>query len=179
MPIIELTGSGQSRIREIQERWIVAEPSSNYKLYQNPLYTVPVGQTFAAEMVINTGSVSFESGTLYINKDIHVFESEMEADSFISEIGLDNIASISERYALRPDATSYIITEIQLINYPQAKFSFDMLNLNVQRGFKVEIFASGSNGLYEIEKKAIFNANGDLISDTFLKYFEVEVDTNE
>lgn len=177
MPIIELTGSGDARIQEIQTKWLVTEPGTDFRLYQNPLYTVPLGQTFGAEMLINTGSVTFESGTLLINKDIHIFESETEATKFINEVGLDNIASISERYGIHPDLTSYTITEIHFINFPQAQFSFEMLNVTPERGFKIEIFASGSNGLYEIEKKAIFNARGDLISDTFLKYFEVEVDT--
>lgn len=177
MPIIQLTGSGNSRINEIQSNWIVFEPQSDYRLYQNPLYTVPLGQTFGAEMLINTGSLTFESGVLNIKKDIHVFESEMQADKFINEIGIDNVASISERNAIRSDLTSYTITEIQLINYPQVKIGFDMINLMTERGFKIEIFASGSNGLYEIEKKAIFNAKGDLVSDTFLRYFEIEVDT--
>lgn len=176
MPIASLTGTSSQRIQEIESRSINFEPISDGRIYQDHLYTVPIGQTYGAEVVMHTGSFSFSENGLNIKKEIHVFEDEAESDKFISEIGTSNIISIVRIPSKHSDGTKFIKTEVHLINYPEARFDFDLLHANLERGFKLEIFASGSNGLYEVEKAAVFNARGELISDTFLKYFEVHLD---
>lgn len=181
MPIAELTGTETARFNEVKQRWVNFEPESSGKFLNYGLYSLPLGQTFAAEMILNTGSVTFESGTVNIKKDIHVFEQETEALRFMNEMGTENIASITERYVpgepirgRSPDLSVKKIIEIQLVNIPQLNFEVSLLNKEVERGFKVEVFSSGSNGLYEIQQKPKFNAREEIVSDTFLKYFEVQ-----
>jgi hypothetical protein len=176
MPIAHLTGTSSDRIQEIESSWVNFEPISDSRIYQDHLYTVPLGQTYGAEVVMHTGSFVFSENGLNIKKEIHVFEDEVESDKFIAEMGHSNIISIIRIPSQRPNGSKFLKTEVHLINYPEARFDFDLLHTNLERGFKLEMFASGSNGLYEVEKAAIFNAKGELISDTFLKYFEVHLD---
>lgn len=176
MSIISLTGTTNVRMTEIEKNWFITEPTSDGRAYQYSLYTVPIGQTYAAEMFINTGSLSLTSGTLQIQKDIHIFENEADSDAFLTEVGIENVASISEKYGIRDDFSSYRIIEVQLINYPKIVIDLNVLNCPLERGFKLEIFKSGSLGLTEVEKDVTFNLRGDLISETYLKYFEIEGD---
>lgn len=176
MPILELTGTESDRFSEIRDRWITLSPASYGLLQQNDIYTVPLGQTFAAEVVIQSGSIPEVSGTISIKKDIHVFESELEAARFMNEIGENSISSVTERMRVDAD-TPRRITEIQLINLSDIDFGLELVGANLQRGFKIEVFASGSDGiLREIQKDPEYNANDELVSDTYLKYFEIEED---
>lgn len=173
MPISSLTGSSASRINEIENNYLNFEPAVDSRFYQYPLYTVPIGQTFAPEMIVNTGSAQMVSGSIVVEKIIHIFESETEAQDFINTTGRENIASIVRRPFIREDSSFYFKTEIQLINYSKLGFDLELKNLEIERGFKIEVFLSGSNGLEEIDDKPVFNLRGDLISDTYLKYFEI------
>lgn len=173
MPISSLTGTQNLRFDEIQNRHLVLEPVSSDKFYKNSLFTVPIGQTFSPEMMVSSGSIVSTSGTIVIEKIIHIFESETEAANFINEIGEENIASIIKRPYLRDDATSYLKTEIHLINYPIIESEFQLKNMDVERGFKIEVFLSGTNGLIEINKEPLFNLSGRIISDSYLKFFEI------
>lgn len=176
MPILELTGTESSRFFEIRDRWVTLSPTSYGLLQQNDIYTVPLGQTFAAEVVIQSGSIPETSGTIYIKKDIHVFESELEASRFINEVGENSISSITERVRVEGDVERQI-TEVQLINLSDIDFGLELIGANLQRGFKIEVFASGSDGiLREIQKDPEYNARDELVSDTYLKYFEIEED---
>ena len=174
MNISELTGSESLRIKEIQKNWLVFSPGSSDKLYKNPLYTVPVGQNYSGEFAIFSGSLPFVSGCLSVEKNIHIFEDENMANDFISDIGFDNVLSYKESYQIREDFSSFKIIEIHLINHQSLGFELDILGADFSRGYKIEVFLSGANGLEEVDDKAVFNPNGDLISDTYLKYFEVE-----
>jgi hypothetical protein len=176
MPISNLTGTTDSRMSEVENRWLITEGNSDPRFYEYSLYSVPVGQTHAATMFINTGSLSLVSGTLEIEKDIHIFEDEADADAFLTQVGIANVASISEKYGIRDDLSSYRIVEVQLINYPKSKIDLSLIDCELERGFKLEIFTSGTLGLSEVEKEVRFNANGDLVSETYLKYFEIEED---
>lgn len=176
MPITELTGTESNRFLEIRDRWATLSPVSNGLLQQSDLYTVPLGQTFAAEVVIQSGSVPEASGTISIKKDIHVFESQLEALRFINEVGENSISSITERVRVEAD-TPRQITEVQLINLSDLDFGLELIGANLRRGFKIEVFASGSDGvLREIQKDPEYNASEELVSDTYLKYFEIEED---
>lgn len=178
MSVIHLTGSGDARMDEIQNNWLVFEPTSDGRVYLgNDLYTVPAGQTFGAEFTLNTGSVSVVGDTIVVKKDIHIFHSETEAEKFVDNIGAENVSTVIERQGRWITGKVYTITEIHLINTPSFDVSCEMKNLETERGYKIEIFGSGSNGLYEIETAPVFNDNGELISNTFLKYFEIEADT--
>lgn len=125
---------------------------------------------------MQTGSVPMISGTIVVKKDIHIFESEQEADRFINEAGEDSISSVSERYGINPDLTTRKIKEIHLINLSDIEILMDLINNSgIDGKFKVEVFASGSDGkLKEMQKEPEYNLNGEIISDTFLKYFEIE-----
>lgn len=173
MPIVSLTGSATSRFQEIEDRQIVFEPISSEKFYQNPLYTVPIGQTFAPEMIFNTGSFVDSTGSVVVEKIIHTFESETEASNFINEVGEANIASIVRRPFLRDDGTSYFKTDVHLINYPFIEFDVILNNSEVERGFKIEVFFSGETGLTKIGKEPLFNSTGEITLDTYLKFFEI------
>jgi hypothetical protein len=129
--------------------------------------------------MINSGTVTLLSGAINVVKDIHVFNNDTEVSRFVNEIGVSNIASVSERE--RPVARdgAYFLettTEIQLVNTSQISIGLDLINGEIKRGFKIEVFKSGSNGLKEVQRNPEFGADGGLISDTFLKYFEIEED---
>ena len=173
MPIVNLTGSQTERFNEIQQRGLVFSPPTSSKFYSYPLYTVPIGQTYAPEIIMETGSFSMVSGSLLVEKVIHVYESETEAANFINSIGQENIASFIRKPFLRENGSVYFHTEIQLINYPIISFPISLKDAEVQRGFKIEVFLSGANGLTEIDDDPIYNNQGELVSDTYLKYFEV------
>lgn len=174
MPISYLTGTESQRFEEIRDRWAVFSAPVSDKFIKNNLYSVPLGQTFAAEVLFESGSVLFTSGTVEVKKDIHVFELESEATSFINEIGEQNIASISERFRVEDGLTTKKITEVQLVNISEIDLMFELLNANNKLGYKVEVFSSGTFGLKEVQKYAEYNARDEIISDTFLKYFEIE-----
>lgn len=177
MPIDYLTGTEEVRFKEIQKWSLTSEPKSDPRLLQYPLFTVPVGQTFAPSMIINTGSISMVTGTVEVQKNIHLFEdNEVAANKFINEVGTENLCAYIENFGIRPDLTSYKIIEAHLLNYPEIKVDFELLDIKSTKGFKIEVFASGSNGLTEVERRPVFDINGNLINDTFLKYFEIEVD---
>jgi hypothetical protein len=173
MPISSLTGTQNQRIEEIQQRHLVFEPPTSSKLYKNPLYTVPMGQTFAAEMTADTGSFLAISGAIHVEKVVHIFENETEASQFINSTGQQNISSIVRRPFIRENGSIYYKVEVQLVNYPQIKIPLSLAGCEIQRGFKVEVFLSGANGFREIDDLPVFNIRGDLISDTYLKYFEI------
>jgi hypothetical protein len=177
MPVNYLTGSQTERFEEISQRWLVFSAPTTDKFTNYALYGVPSGQTFSTTMLLDTGSVTFVSGAVQIVKDIHLFESENEASKFVNEIGTENIASVSVRSRPAVVDGAYVlktVTEIQLANVPEISFDLDLLDGEVKRGFKVEVFHSGSNGLTEVQRLPEINLNGVLISDTFLKYFEIE-----
>lgn len=179
MPITSLTGSESERFREIRDYWAVMSPSTTDKFANFCLYNVPNGQTFATEFIINSGSATFTSGTVEIVKNIHIFNSETAVSEFVNEIGASNIASISERE--RPVAVGGVFrlqktTEIQLLDTSEISIDFDLVNGEIRRGFKIEVFASSSTGLKEVQRNPEFGADGGLISDTFLKYFEINED---
>lgn len=173
MPIINLTGTELSRFNEIENKWVNFEASSNDKLYNYNLYTVPHGQTYGSEMVVLSGVVQNSSGSIEIEKRIHIFEDEVEAGSFINDVGIENISSYTENPLLREDGTPYKRIEVQLINYSQIPYEFLLLNNTVQKGFKIEVFFSNSVGLGEVDDRVEYNLNGEIINDTYLKYFDI------
>ncbi len=172
MPIINLTGTQASRINEIEDRWVNFEANSNEKFYNYSLYSVPHGQTFASVLNIISGTAEI-SGAVMIDKRIHIFEDEVEAGNFINDVGVANISSYKEDIMYRVDGAPYKKIEVQLINYSSLSYIMELLNNTVHKGFKVEVFFSNSIGLKEVEKEPEFNLSGEIINDTYQKYFDI------
>ena len=176
-----LTGSELQRFEELHDRWLVFEPMSNYEFatYSN-LYTLPVGQDIRPEIIVNSGSVSSISGTITVEKDIHVFFDEIEALQFLNEFGT-NISSYSKT-EINDDIKGLITRyEIHVINYPEIEIGFDIINGENKLGFVLQPYISGSSEfgedssnqilLEKVSKKVLYNTNGDIVTDTYLKYF--------
>ncbi len=169
------TGSEAARLEEIQNYWLVFEPMSD-ELYAltNKLYTVPQGQTVKPEFIINSGSYSSTSGSIDIEKIIHIFEDETEATNFITDIGPQNIVSAIQRNERR-GSTTVRVTEVHVVNCPQLDLSFFYRDANYDNGFFLNVFESGSV-LKEVFDHEIYDKSGRLVSDTYLKYFKIQGD---
>lgn len=173
-----LTGTEIRRFEEIQRQWLVFEPTTS-PMEESDLYTVPLGQTVEPEFIIHSASYSHVSGAIEIEKIIHRFTDETDAAKFLTEIGLDNVVSYRE---VTEDSALYgidSIIEIQVINYPTLTFEFNYLDFEANKGCKLEVFKSGSiaeGGTRKVTDKVVFDKNGTVISDTYLKYFQIETD---
>lgn len=179
-----LTGSELQRFEEIHDRWLVFEPISNenYALHTN-LFTVDPGQTRRPEFVIYSGSVPFSGSSLTIEKDIHIFYDETEAAEFVNNVGSENICLYQEVDYTDSNGSKDRVTEIHVINYPEIKLSLDIVDFSEAQGFVASVFlsssiedAQGKNNLIEQSKKILYDKNGRIKSDTYLKYFKIEGD---
>lgn len=173
-----LSSSEVSRFNELQNYWLVMEPISSPDFaIDNRLFTVPLGQTIRPQMLVRSGSFSFLSGAIEIEKIVHVFDDENEANEFITDIGERNIvAKIQRTETFNGGLSSRTLTEIHLVNYPTLHFEFDFLDANFNSGFYLNVFSSGSEGLRQVFEHLVFDRSGRIISDTYLKYFKVEGD---
>lgn len=177
MAINSLTGSESARYDIIQNHWVVFEPISKYdKSIVYNLYSVPLGQNIEPTVIINTGSVTTDvSGVLSIEKEIHVFYDETLAGNFITEIGPENVLSIEERIVNDPIQGESSVIEVQIVNYSQIAVDLSLQNDLVEKGFFLEIYKSGSEGLRKAPREVRLDEFGNLISDTYLKYFEIKL----
>lgn len=167
-----LTGSQKTRELEILNRWLVFEPISDHRYaLSSTLYTVPLGQDFAPNFVINSGSYELTGSAIKVEKDIHLFEREIEATNFITEVGMDNISLIKERVV---DGNTWI--EVHLINSPILEFDMEIENLAERGGYKMKVLRSSSFGYENVPREVKKDKRGNIISDTYLKYFDIEVD---
>lgn len=173
-----LTGSEEVRILQVQNQWLTFEPVSDERFaLSNHLYTVPLGQTFESEIVVNSGSVKSFTGSITIEKDIHIFDDETEAAEFLTTLGPENVTSYTESEVDDPVLGSVKIFEIHVVNYPEIDFGFEVINGPKDRGFIVEPFISGSPldservDLEPVSKRIILDEEENIISDTYLRYF--------
>lgn len=167
-----LTGSESKRQIEILNRWLSFEPISNedYAI-SGVLYSVPLGQHFSPDVRLNSGSYTSISGTIQIEKDIHQFEREEDASIFITENGPENIILVQNKNIYNRD-----IIEVHLVNQKNIDIFMEIDNLDERNGYRIEVLRTGSFGLEEIPRKIKKDKRGRIISDTYLKYFDVEVD---
>jgi hypothetical protein len=181
MSVNYYTGSEDRRFEEIHARWLVFEPSSNAEFDTSYfLYTTPVGQTFEPTVQILSGSVSTSSSVITIEKQIHIFYDETEAVNFISDTGEDNVVSYKRVTAEDSFGLIQDYFEVQVINHPSFDISFDLKDASNLKGFKAEVFRSGSivegTALELATKKEVYSKSGMLVSDTYHKFFKIESD---
>lgn len=166
----EMTGSQNQREEEIQNHWLVFQPISDHKSAVNDeMFSAPIGQTFMPEMLIHSGSYPSVSGAIQVIKTIHMFESEASASEFITEIGPKNIAMVKE---ITSDDRTWI--EVYLLEFSSLNFDMEILDFEEREGYRLEIFRSGSQGLQPFNRKIEKNSQGNIISDTYLKFFDIE-----
>ena len=173
-----LTGSEVDRLLQIQNQWLTFEPISDERYSLNShLYTVPLGQTFESEVIINSGSVSSFTGAIDIEKDIHLFDDENEAVEFITTLGPENITSYTEAEVQDEILGTIKLFEVHVVNNPEIQFQFEIRNGSNEKGFVVEPFISGSSldservDLEPVSKEIILDEEGEILSDTYLRYF--------
>lgn len=179
MSISNLTGSERLRFKEIEEKWLTFEPISYPDFSYYKLYTVGLGQSIEPELLIESGSFSNISGTIEIEKIIHRFDDETEASKFLTEIGINNISSYKENREENELGEEVTTVEIQVINFPKLDLFFSLLDAKLNKGFIVEVFKSGSieeGGVRKVTDKIIKDKRGRIISDTYLKYFDIKSD---
>lgn len=168
-----LTGSQSLRESEILNRWLSFDSMTNQNFaISGVLYSVPLGQYYSPEMIINSGSYTLSASIIQIEKDVHVFEREFDATNFITEIGMENISMIKERVV---DSETSLI-EVHLINFPILEFDMEIEDLNERNGYRIEIFQSSSFGYDKMPREIVKDKRGNIISDTYLKYFDIETD---
>ena len=168
----ELTGSQTQRDAEISNKWLVFSPLTHEDFaISGVLYTVPIGQDFSPEVIIDSGSYSLDGeGYISIEKTVHLFERQQDAADFITEIGKVNITTIKKR-----KIEGVIWWEVQLINHPNIEFLFSIEDFEERKGYQIAIQKSSSFGFEDINREVKIN-NGRLASETYLKYFDIEVD---
>lgn len=183
MPNNSLTGSETSRFTQIQNGWLVFEPISDEDVsLKSFLFSVALGQDELPTLIIDSGSVSTQTGSIVIEKEIHIFDDESEAIEFLTQIGSENISSYTETEIQTALGSSKLI-EIHVINYPDINLNLSMINGPMSNGFVVEPFLSGSPidsrvNLEPVTSKILFDNRGRLISDTYLRYFAIRSDIN-
>lgn len=168
----QLTGSENLRESEILNRWLSFSPMTNQDYaISGVLYTAPVGQTFAPEMVILSGAYAMSGTFLEVQKDIHLFQREFDASLFLRDVGVENVSLIKDRVI---DGERWI--EVHLVNHPKLEFEFEINDLEERRGYKIEVLRSSSFGYEDVSREIKKDSRGRVVSDTYLKYFDIEVD---
>ena len=180
MSDIELTGSENLRFGEIHDNWLVFEGLSNSDFsLNNILYSLPLGQNINTDIIIDSGSFQTVSGAIEIEKDIYIFDNEIDAQDFVAEVGEENIVSYCERHRKGSSDFPRLSYEIQVINYPSIVFGFDLDNAENNNGFLVEVFASQSveaGGVRKVTDEVILDKRGKIKTDTYLKFFNLKED---
>lgn len=185
MPNNELTGTETLRFDQLQDYWLVFEPLSNPQhAVMSSLFTVPLGQTKAPTLNVFSGSVLSTTGAVTIEKEIHLFADETEAFRFITDLGPENIASYIEVEVEDAIIGTTTIVEVHVINYPELTFEFDLEDIDLDRGYIVEPFFSGSPldpagsrvDLEPVSRKITYDNQERIVSDTYLRFFLMETD---
>ena len=63
-----------------------------------------------------------------------------------------------------------------MINFPVVEISMEIEDLNETKGYRIEIMKSSSFGFEDINRKIERDSMNRVISDTYLTYFDIEVD---
>lgn len=183
MSIPNLTGSENLRFKEIDNNWLVFEPLINGDLSEKfaNLYTVSLGQNYSSELLIDSSSFDQDtvSGAIIIEKIIHQFDSETEASEFLTDFGEENIVSRIDTIETSDLYENSELIEIQIVNLPEFDVLFNLTNKDINKGFIVEVFKSGSieeGGTQKAESKISIDRYGRLISDPYVQYFKIKND---
>jgi hypothetical protein len=178
-----ITGSEAARLSVIQDNWLVFEPISNYKYAANSgLFSVDIGQRIKPDVVIYSGSINTASGTFTVEKDIHIFYDETDALEFVNNVGEDNLLSFQELVTEDDLGKRRTIFEAHVVNNPFIELEFKNNNVSQNLGFKIDVLISGTVldssriTLEEATKKIVLNKKGELVSDTYERFFAIETD---
>lgn len=181
----ELTGSEDLRFSQLQDFWLAFEPLSHpdHAVSYN-LFSVPLGQTKSPTLLIESGSVLSTTGSITIEKEIHVFADETEAFRFLTDLGPENVASYSEAEVEDGILGTTKLIEIHVINHPVIDLNFILQDAELDQGYIVEPFLSGSSleasgsrvDLEPVTKKIVYDSQERIISDTYLRFFCIETD---
>lgn len=180
------TGSESTRFSQIQNHWLVFEPISDEEVsLRNFLFSVALGQDKAPIMHIESGSASTITGSILIEKEIHIFDDESAAVEFLTEMGSQNISSYTET-EIESEIGSSKLIEIHVINFPEVKLDLAIIDGPDNGGFIIEPFLSGSSldvnsrvDLEPVSSKIVFDNTGRLISDTYLRFFVINSDIDD
>lgn len=181
MSIANLTGSESIRFNELHDNWLVFEPESQDFNLSNHLFDAPPGWQEKPEMIVSSGSVQTNEHGIFIEKITYKFTDPTKASEFITNIGERNVISVSEEIIERLDGVRFYNIEVQTLNYEELEVSFDFLNFEIKKGFKIEVWQSGTleqGGLRKIKEDFVVR-DGEVVSDTYLNYFTVEINEED
>lgn len=154
-----ITGSQAAREEEIQNRWLVFQPTD---LVNFNLYSAPLGQRVKPEVLLDG------LPELHIHKEVHIFDSEQTALRFIEETGEQNIALVKETNIDRPRIEVHVITpEI-------AEYSLEITNFDERNGYRIEVFRSSSAGLSPSIRRDASTLSAS--TESYLNFFDLETD---
>lgn len=181
MSDINLTGSESIRFSEIHDNWIVFEPLSSEENMENHIFSVPVGFQKLPVLTFDSGSCETTENGILIEKLIYKFEDENKAYDFITNIGEENLVSIDEKIIERLDGKRFYDIQVHLLNQEEISIEANFSNLEISKGFKLEIWTSGSieqGGMRKIEQDYIIK-DGSVVSDSYLEHFTIVTDKEE
>jgi hypothetical protein len=169
------TGSENLRDIEILKNWYVFEPMTDERFaVSGGIYSTLINQDKVANFSINTSSVSMDGPYISVEKVRYVFDREVDATTFLNNIGIDNISTYYEQN-YRPTPTSGIRIQhvVEVIDFPKLSLPLDVINFSTQRGFRVSVFEEDGNNLIQMDREVVQDDLRRLINEPFTKYFEV------
>jgi hypothetical protein len=165
-----LTSSQGLRFRAVESDTLIFEPNSKNEL-KNNLYSVPIGQHIEPRIDLNSGSIPIQQNMFWVTKTVHVFEREQDASLFITSLATKNISAVQEAEI---DGKKHI--EVHMLNITKIELSMDVQNFEDSEGYRIEVFRSSSLGLEPVNREIVFDNKRHIISDTYLKIFDIEGD---
>ena len=176
-----LTGSEGSRFLEIHDNWLVFEPLSSEENLKNHIFNAPLGSQILPVLTFNSGAAETNDRGILIEKLIYKFEDESKAYEFITSIGEENLVSIDEKIIERLDGKRFYDAEIHLLNQEEIEIEAEMQDFEISKGFKMEIWTSGSieqGGSKKISQDYLIK-DGLIVSDSYLQYFTIVTDEED
>lgn len=172
------TGSEAVRDIEILRNWFVFEGMTDERFsVSGGIYSVPLGQDRPADYYINTGSVVKDGDYLLIEKTRYVFDHEVDATRFLTDIGSENITAYYEkRFMVRPGEfkTQYVA---EVINFPTFDLEVTPVNYEIFKGFRADVYQEDGSALVKMDREIIENDVSILLTEPFLRYFDLEDDS--
>lgn len=181
-----LTGSDEQRTNEISNNWINFEPmsSTDFAISYN-LYSVPLGQKYEPQLEITSGAFSSSTSGIEIEKEVHLFRSQGLAEKFLREETTRENVALVKKTVIQPaiiNAGRVIVPEEALIevhtlNVVSSPITFDFIDFEEKAGFYIDVYLSESGGFLKRTTKEIKkNLKGIVVSDTYLKHFDIKSD---
>lgn len=138
------------------------------------IYSVPLGQIDPSTFTLTTGSLDQTGQYILIEKEKHVFDTELGAANFILEIGIENITTYYEHEIETSPGIIKIQYVIEVINHPTFEIDAVEKNFEPKLGYRVEVFQEDHNHLVKMDREIIENPLVGLLSDPFLRYFDIK-----